>query len=144
MRSILEHLRQLDWYLVELHRVLRPGGTLFVFVPTFEILWTSLDDEVEHVRRFTRRTLADALARAGFELKSLRYFDSLGFIAALAVRLLESFGLFRYSVGSISFYDKTLFPFTRLSDRFLSDVMGKNLIAVSRKRERPPLACHPV
>jgi len=56
--NVLEHLHQPDWYLAELRRVLRPRGTLFVFVPAFDILWTSLDDEVGHVQRFTRQTLA--------------------------------------------------------------------------------------
>jgi SAM-dependent methyltransferase len=140
--NVLEHLAQLDWYLAELHRALRPGGALFVFVPAFDILWTSLDDEVEHVRRFTRRTLADVLAKAGFELESLRYFDSLGFVAALSVRLLEKFGLFRYSRSSVGFYDRAIFPLSRLGDHVLSNVVGKNLIAVSRKskRQTPALA----
>jgi hypothetical protein len=31
-----------------------------------DILWTSLDDEVQHVRRFDRRTLQLPLERAGF------------------------------------------------------------------------------
>jgi putative flippase GtrA/SAM-dependent methyltransferase len=131
--NVLEHLHQPDWYLAELHRVLRPGGTLFVFVPAFDILWTSLDDEVEHVQRFSRRTLAGVLAQAGFELESLRYFDSLGFVAALAVRLLEKFGLFRYWRGSVGLYDKAIFPLSRLCDHCLANVVGKNLIAVSRK-----------
>jgi putative flippase GtrA/SAM-dependent methyltransferase len=131
--NVLEHLHKLDWYLAELHRVLRPGGTLFVFVPAFDILWTSLDDEVGHVQRFTRRTLVGVLAQAGFELESLRYFDSIGFVAALAVRLLEKLRLFRYSRGSVGFYDKAIFPFSQLGDHFLSNVVGKNLIAVTRK-----------
>ena len=70
-------------YLAELNRVLRPGGILFVFVPALDILWTSLDTEVGHVRRFTRPMLASALARAGFEVVSLRYFDFLGFLLHL-------------------------------------------------------------
>jgi SAM-dependent methyltransferase len=138
--NVLEHLHQLDRYLAELHRVLRPGGTLFVFVPALDILWTSLDDEVQHVQRFTRQTLGGALKQAGFELASLRYFDSLGFIAALAVRLLEKFGLFKYSPKSVGFYDKMIFPLSQLGDQFLFHVVGKNLIAVSRKTERPIVA----
>ena len=65
---------------------MRPGALMFVFVPAFNILWTGLDDEVEHVQRFTRGSLRPALAKAGLEIVHLRYFDSLGFAAALLVR----------------------------------------------------------
>ena len=138
--NVLEHVQELDWYLAELNRVLRPGGILFVFVPALEILWTSLDTEVGHVRRFTRPMLASALARAGFEVVSLRYFDSLGFFAALAVRLLEKFGMFEYSASNVGFYDRAIFPISRIGDRVLRSVLGKNLLAVARKSNSSTLA----
>lgn len=133
--NVLEHLQELDWYLGELNRVLRPGGTLFVFVPAFNALSTSLDNEVGHVRRFTRQILASTLDQAGFEVVSLRYFDSLGFLAALTVRLLEKFGLFEYSDGSVGLYDRRIFPISRIGDRILGNVLGKNLLAVTRKND---------
>src|SRR5437763_17200500 len=46
--NVLEHISDIDQTCSELHRIMRPGGTLFVFVPAHEILWTSLDDEVGH------------------------------------------------------------------------------------------------
>jgi SAM-dependent methyltransferase len=131
--NVLEHLHELDHYLAELYRVLRPGERLFVFVPAFNILWTSLDDEVAHVQRFTRRTLNVRLARAGFKVESSHYFDSLGFFAALSVRILESVGLFRYSPTTISFYDNFLLPLSMFGDHFLYNLAGKNVISVARK-----------
>jgi len=134
--NVLEHLHNLDHHIAELHRALKPGGRLFVFVPAFAILWTSLDDEVEHVRRFTRATLKGALADGGFVIDECRYFDSLGFPAALCVRVLERFALFRYSPQTAGFYDRRLLPLSLLIDRLLSGVIGKNVIAVARKRAR--------
>ena len=91
--NVLEHLPELDRYLAELCRVLRRGGRLFVFVPAFDILWTSLDEEVKHIQRFTRQSLSADLENAGFAVETLRYFNSIGFFAALTVRMLETVGL---------------------------------------------------
>jgi len=131
--NVLEHIENLDLEIMELRRVLRPGGTLFVFVPAFEILWTSLDDEVGHVTRFTRNTLAAALRKGGFEISKMEYFDSLGFPAALSVRVMEKLGMFRYKPGAVKFYDRRIFPSSRYLDRFFQNLLGKNLVAVARK-----------
>ena len=131
--NVLEHLRDLDHSLSELYRVLRKGGRLFVFVPAFHVLWTSLDDEVEHVQRFTRQSLTAKLKNARFAVETSRYFDSAGFFAALTVRLLEKIGLFRYSSGTVGFYDRAILPFSLVGDCFLSRVVGKNVFAVARK-----------
>jgi SAM-dependent methyltransferase len=131
--NVLEHLDDLDRHVDALHRVLRPGGGLFVFVPAFAILWTSLDDEVGHVRRFTRTSLTRALSGRGFFVKHSRYFDSLGFPAALGVRVLESAGAFRYSPATVGFYDRALLPISLVGDRLLSGVLGKNVIAIASK-----------
>ena len=131
--NVLEHLHDLDHYVDEIYRVLRPGGRLFVFVPAFEILWTSLDDEVEHVRRFTRRSLKRCITAAGFEIERIRYFDAIGFPAALTVKLVEKAGLFQYSPETVGFYDKAILPLSLLADRVLSGIVGKNVIAVARK-----------
>jgi SAM-dependent methyltransferase len=131
--NVLEHLHDLDHHLAELRRVLSANGRLFVFVPAFAILWTSLDDEVAHVRRFTRASLARALASSSLVIEECRYFDSLGFPAALGVRALEAVGAFRYSPQTVGFYDRALLPFSLVADRMLSGVLGKNVVAVARK-----------
>ena len=129
---MIEHITVLDKTLAEVRRVMRPGASIFVFVPAFNLLWTSLDDEVGHVQRFTRKTLYSALSLAGFESIKFRYFDSLGFPAALTVRFLEKLGLFRYSSKSVGLYDRYVFPISRAVDRVASGLIGKNLIAVAR------------
>jgi SAM-dependent methyltransferase len=132
--NVLEHIPDLDAELSELRRVLRPNGTVFVFVPAFETLWTSLDDEVGHVRRFTRRTLGMAFRHAGFTITRIEYFDCLGFPAALAVRVLEGLGMFRYRPETVGFYDRRIFPVSRCLDMAFRHLLGKNLIALARKR----------
>lgn len=129
--NVLEHIEDLDSVCAQLLRKLKPGAPLFVFVPAHEVLWTSLDTEVGHVRRFDRASLRGALERAGFQVGPVRHFDFLGFPAALAVRLLETLKLFRYSSGSVGFYDRYLFPLSHALDRVFGGVIGKNLVTVA-------------
>jgi SAM-dependent methyltransferase len=131
--NVLEHISEIEDTCAELNRITRPGGTLFVFVPAHEILWTSLDSEVGHVRRFSRSMLRTTLENAGFVIEDLRFFDSLGFAAALGVRVSQKLGLFQYDPGSVRLYDRYLFPLSRRLDRLLSGVVGKNLMAVANK-----------
>jgi len=131
--NVLEHISELDETCTQLSRVLKPNKELFVFVPAHEILWTSLDDEVEHVRRFDRHTLRAALERAGFHIEHLRYFDFLGFPAALGVRMLEQINLFKYGGSSVGFYDRNIFPISQQMDRIFKGAMGKNLVAIARR-----------
>ena len=130
--NVLEHIEDLDSEMHELRRVLRRDGLLFVFVPAFELLWTSLDDEVGHVTRFTRDTLTSTLRRGGFNVVKMEYFDCLGFPAALAVRAMEKLNLFRYRPESVRFYDRRVFPSSRYLDRFFQNTLGKNIFAVAR------------
>ena len=130
--NVLEHIRDLDEYLLQLHRVLRPSGRLFVFVPAFNFLWTSLDDEVGHIQRFTRLSLITHLERAGFRIEQSYYFDSLGFFAAIGVRILEKIGMFKFSPRTIGIYDR-LVPISLMGDRLLSGVLGKNVIVIAHK-----------
>ena len=97
------------------------------------MLWTSLDTEAGHVTRFTRSRLAAAFNKAGFQIDRIEYFDSLGFPAALGVRLMEAMGLFRYNPASVRFYDRALFPISRVLDKVFRKLLGKNLILVARK-----------
>src|SRR5262245_24468291 len=122
--NALEHLVDLEGSLLEIYRVLRPGGALFVFVPAFNCLWTSLDEEVGHVQRFTTRSLGAAIRKAGFVIQMACYFDSLGFGAAIGVRLLERLGLFRYSPSTVGFYDRYLLPVSLIGDRVFFKIFG--------------------
>lgn len=74
-----------------------------------------------------------ALERSAFPVERVEHFDSIGFPAALAVRVLERLGLFRYSGGTVGFHDHYIFPLSRSLDSVTSRVFGKNLVAVAPK-----------
>ncbi|HET6281533.1 MAG TPA: methyltransferase domain-containing protein [Polyangia bacterium] len=85
--DVLEHLADDVGAAREMHRVLRPGGALLVFVPALMILWGLQDDVSHHLRRYHGRQLRAVLTGANFEIQRSTYFNTLLFPAILAARL---------------------------------------------------------
>lgn len=69
--DLLEHLVDDDACVQETHRVLKPGGTFLVAVPADPRLWSSHDEAVDHVRRYTRPELVSLIERNGFTITRL-------------------------------------------------------------------------
>jgi SAM-dependent methyltransferase len=75
--DVLEHIEDDKAAVAGILEALRPGGTFLVAVPADPGLWSAHDDAVGHVRRYTRQTLTDLLASAGFTLESTRSWNVL-------------------------------------------------------------------
>ncbi len=89
----LEHTEDDLAVVAEIHRVLRPGGHLFISVPAYQFLYANNDRVVHHVRRYRRGRLADLFERAG--MSTVRNTHSNVFLfplilpAVLAIKLME-------------------------------------------------------
>jgi ubiquinone/menaquinone biosynthesis C-methylase UbiE len=68
----IEHVRDVQLFLSETRRVLRPGGELALTTPAGRRIGPPEDPLSPHLRRFTRATLARVLAELGFQVESLR------------------------------------------------------------------------
>ncbi len=135
--NVLEHIEDDLAAARLLHRLIRPGGRLFVYVPAFNHIRTSMDDLVGHHRRYSRGTLIALLKDAGFQVESVGYTDFLGYFATIAFRLLDAFK--REPDGKINrpmliAYDRFVFPLSRLLSVLFRPVLGKNVYAVATKR----------
>jgi SAM-dependent methyltransferase len=77
----------------EMHRVLKPGGVLFIRVAAYEWLRSSHDDDMSTPHRFMRSELVEKLTRGGFKVEWQSYANSLLMPVVILRRVLKGIGL---------------------------------------------------
>lgn len=128
--NVLEHIEDDQATLRDLARKLKSGGRLLIYVPAFQVLFSSMDRAVGHYRRYRLGGLSEHVSAAGFEIKQARYVDSVGFIAALVFKYIGS------KDGSLNrkaviLFDRLVFPVSLLLDLATQKLFGKNLLIVA-------------
>jgi len=134
--NVLEHVED-DWTSFRrLASKLAKGGRLLVYVPAFQILWTSLDERVRHYRRYRRAGLERLARSAGLTVCKTRYVDSLGFFAALGFKVFDNKNG-DLSAQAVSLYDRCVVPLSRLLDSLMGRLFGKNVYLIATKDHQP-------
>lgn len=83
--DVLEHIREDQQVLQQIHRALTPQGKLIISVPQHDWLWSEADVHACHIRRYSERELVDKLQQAGFHCQ-----HSTSFVAILLPAMLLS------------------------------------------------------
>lgn len=61
LTDVLEHIEDDTVVSRWIENTLKPGGYALITVPALDMLWSRMDDEVGHVRRYTKKTLLELL-----------------------------------------------------------------------------------
>ena len=85
--DVLEHIENDRASLRVLKRKLAPGGRIVLTVPAAPWLWSAHDVEHHHKRRYTKRTLHDALFDGGFHVRHMSHFNTLLYPVIAAARI---------------------------------------------------------
>ena len=131
--DVLEHIQDDAEAARAIASKLKPGGRLLVYVPAFPVLYSSMDKKVGHFRRYRRRRLQQLIAGAGFTDIRVRYVDAIGFFASLAYRITDD-GTGGINVRMLKFYDRFLFPLSRLLNPLFARFLGKNIMLTAYRQ----------
>lgn len=130
--NVLEHIEDDKAALLLLKNKLEKGGKLFIYVPAFNILYSSFDKQIGHFRRYRKEDLVPFLKENGFEVSQAKYVDCVGFVLAFIYKFINKNDGEINSLGLIIF-DRILFPFGKILDKlFFGYFFGKNLIVEAK------------
>lgn len=133
--NVLEHIEDDIGVLDSMKNNLKEGGRIYLYLPAKMMLWSQLDEAVGHYRRYEVRELKEKCERAGMKVIKIHYSDSVGFFASLFMKVVgyNSAGGIG-SPKSLQFYDRCLFPISKILDRCgMKYLFGKNIILIAEK-----------
>jgi SAM-dependent methyltransferase len=127
--NVLEHFDDDAGLLESLAGLVKPGGSLVLWVPGYQALYGDFDRKVGHFRRYTPATLSDAMRRAGLDVRKSRPVNFLGGIAWWAA--VRKGGTGAPNPRMVGIYDRYVVPVTRVLDR-VPIPFGQSILGVAR------------
>ena len=142
--DVIEHIKEDEAALASVRRALRPNGIIVVTVPQHQWLWSLVDEQAGHKRRYARRELLAKLVAAGFEILHVTSFVMTLMPILYVMRLAK-----RRRSAAVSDLDWSELEIPRMANAVCSVAMlidealivsgislpaGGSLIAIGRKR----------
>lgn len=128
--NVLEHIKEEKKALNNMAAIIQPNGKLIVLVPAFKWLIGSLDKEINHIRRYSKKSLTKSLESSGFIVEKVFYMNFLGVFGwgmnslILKKKILPE--------KQLKFYD-AISPFASSFERIIGPPIGLSLIVVAKK-----------
>ena len=131
MINVLEHIEEDAAVVREFFRILRPGGHLVLFVPALPFLYSRLDSEFGHFRRYDMASLRKIVEAAGFQVSRAMFFDLLGVFPWWLIN--KKMGCTSFNPTLVGVYDAIGVPLTRTLERWWRPPFGKNIVMVGQR-----------
>jgi len=86
--DVLEHIEDDQVFLIRVQQALASDGRLLITVPAYQWLWSEHDTANHHFKRYTKSSLVQTLATAGYQIEYAGYWNMFAFIPAALTRLI--------------------------------------------------------
>lgn len=127
--NVLEHLPDDNYALENCKFLLKPKGTLIILVPAYKFLFSRMDKELHHFRRYTAKSLRKKIAAQSFQINKSFYFNFLGIFAWLYGKI---FKLKVLPSSEMNVFNR-LVPLGRFLDKIVFQRTGLSTIVIAKK-----------
>jgi SAM-dependent methyltransferase len=139
--DVLEHVENESSAIKAVLQRLKPGGKVLVTVPAYRFLWSEIDIDSRHFRRYRRRELLHKLQFDGFNVIYSTYFNTILFPPILAVRIFNKIlgvndrldlHLPKHGINTLL---TDIFATERFLMPWISFPFGVSILAMAQKRD---------
>ncbi len=131
MLNVIEHLEDDHRAVRNCAWLLKPEGRLILLAPAYRFLFSRLDKELGHYRRYRTKDFVQLLEQQQFRVLRSDYFNALGLLGWLVYGRIA--GQKQLRAGEFNAFNK-LVPVARLLDRLSARKAGLSVIAVGEKK----------
>lgn len=129
--NVIEHIEDDNLAIANCKKLLAIGGNLIILVPANKWLYSSLDKELHHYRRYVNGQMSGIFKANGLTVKRSFYFNALGMAGWFTMgRLLKKKII---PSAQMKFYN-IIVPFAKLLDAVLLHRVGLSVIVIGEKQ----------
>lgn len=127
--NVVEHLKDDDLSIANMMKLLKNGGRLTVLVPAHQCLYNGFDINLEHYRRYNKKSILKLMLKRGALVKVF-YFNSIGILGwFVSGKLFKNNAIQK---GEMKLYNY-LVPFIKLFDKLTFHKIGLSVVCVIEK-----------
>jgi SAM-dependent methyltransferase len=139
---VMEHIADDRGFLQECLALTRPGGAVIVLVPALQFLYSDLDRNIGHFRRYDKAMVRRLITGLEVQIETLQFNNFLGVLASAYFIKLRKLDYQKDEMSRSRFfrlaslYSKYVMPVVRAAERLAPPPVGLNLTMVLRKPAR--------
>ena len=128
--NIVEHVKDDFLAIANCKKLLKPGGKLVILVPAYQKLYNAFDEELEHYRRYTQKSLDTLFEKNNLDIVHRQYYNFVGIFGWwFSGNILKKKTI---PEGQMKFYN-LLVPIIRVIDKIVGNKAGLSVITVGQK-----------
>jgi 2-polyprenyl-3-methyl-5-hydroxy-6-metoxy-1,4-benzoquinol methylase len=128
--NVVEHIEDDRLSLANSKKLLKKGGHLIILVPAYQWLYNRFDTELEHYRRYDKKSLREIFLSNEFEVLKSKHFNFTGIFGWFISGKLQNNRTI--PKGQMALYNK-LVPIFKCIDAILFNSAGLSVVLVGKK-----------
>ncbi len=128
--NVVEHIKDDSLAVINMSKLLKPSGKLFILIPAYQWLYNSFDVALEHFRRYNKKIIT-RLNPNDCEPIQIKYFNAFGIVGWFIVG-----SIFKKKIipeGNMRLFNKIV-PMVKAFDWVLGNQIGLSVILVTEKK----------